>query len=247
MASKIPQTLNTFFDYLDPPLNRTFFFDPIIPEDINFEISILQDNKAHGLYSSPVRLLKLAKSVISVPLATIFNQSIFLGIFPSKLKRAKIIPILTDEDDSMPENYRPTSLLSIYSRIFEKLMYSRLTKFVKDCHILYDQQYGFRSKHSTQHAILDIVNTILQNMDNGKFSCGVFIDLKKAFDTVNHEILLAKLENYGVRGVINSWFRSYLTDRKQNTEVNNVVSEAETTLCGTRLSPRTTLVPSVHQ
>ena len=85
---------------------------------------------------------------------------------------------------------------------------------------------------STQHAILDIVNTILQNMDNGKFSCGVFIDLKKAFDTVNHEILLAKLENYGIRGVINSWFRSYLTDRKQTTEVNNVVSEAEMTLCG---------------
>ena len=69
-------------------------------------------------------------------------------------------------------------------------------------------------------------------MDNGKFSCGVFIDLKKAFDTVNQEILLAKLENYSVRGVINSWFRSHLTDRKQNTEVNNVVSEADTTLCG---------------
>ena len=111
-------------------------------------------------------------------------------------------------------------------------MYSRLTKFVKDCNILYDQQYNVRSKHSTQHAILDIVNTILQNMDKGKFSCGVFIDFKKAFDTVNHEILLAKLENYGIRGVINSWFRSYLTDQKQTTEVNNVVSEAETTLCG---------------
>ena len=112
-------------------------------------------------------------------------------------------------------------------------MNSRLTKFVKDCHIRYDQQYGFRSKLSTQHAIRsDIVNTILQNIDNGKFSCGVFIDLKKAFDAVNHEILLAKLENYGVRGVINYWFRSYLTDPKQNTEVNNVVSETETTLWG---------------
>ena len=232
LASKIPQTINTFYDYLDPPLNRTFFFDPIIPEDINLEISVLQDNKAHGLYSSPVRLLKLAKRVISVPLATIFNQSICSWIFPSKLKCAKIIPIFKDEDDTLPENYRPISLLSIYNRIFEKLMYSRVTKFVKDCNILYDQQYGFRSKHSTQHAVLEMVNTILQNMDNGKFSCGVFIDLKKAFDTVNHEILLAKLENYGIRGVINSWFRSYLTDRKQTTEVNNVVSEAETTLCG---------------
>ena len=85
-----------------------------------------------------------------------------------------------DVDDSLPENCRPISLLSIYNRIFEKLMYFRLTKFVKDCNILYDQQYGFRGKNSTQHAILDIDNTILQNMDNGKFSCGVFIDLKKA-------------------------------------------------------------------
>ena len=148
--------------------------------------------------------------------------------FPSKLKCAKIIVIFKDEDDTLPENYRPISLLSIYNRIFEKLMYSRVTKFVKDCNILYDQQYGFRSKHSTQHAILDIVNTILQNMDNGKFPCGVFIDLKKPFDTVNCEILLAKLDNYGIRGVINSWFRSYLTDRKQTTKVNNIVSEAET-------------------
>ena len=192
----------------------------------------MQDNKAHSLYSSAVRLLKLAKRVISVPLATIFNQSICSGIFPSKLKCATIIPIFKDKDDSLPKNYRPISLLSIYNRIFEKLIYSRLTKFVKDCHVLYDQQYGLSSKHSTQHAILHIVNTILQNMDNGKFSCGVFLDLKKAFDTANHEILLAKLENYGVRGVINSWFRSYLNDQKQNKEVNNVVSEAETTLRG---------------
>ena len=104
LASKIPKTINTFFDYLDSPLNRTFFFDPIIPEDINLEISILQDNKVHGLYSS-VRLLKLAKRVISVPLATIFNQSICSGIFPSELKCAKIIPIFKDEDDTLPENY----------------------------------------------------------------------------------------------------------------------------------------------
>ena len=120
----------------------------IIPEDINLEISILQDNKADGLYSSPVRLLKLAKRVISAPLATIFNQSICSGIFPSKLKCAKIFPIFKDEDDTLPENYRPISLLSIYNRTFEKLMYTRVTKFVKDCNILYDQQYGFRSKHS---------------------------------------------------------------------------------------------------
>ena len=142
------------------------------------------------------------------------------------------MPIFKDEDDTLLENYRPISLLSIYNRIFEKLMYSRLTKV------------GFRSRHSTQHAILYIVSTILQTMDNGKFSCGVFIDLREAFDSVNHAILLAKLENYGIRGVINPWFRSYLTDRKQTMESNNVVSKAEDYLV--RLSPWTTLIPTVH-
>jgi len=135
---------------------------------------------------SPVKLLQLANGVISVPLATIFNQSICSGIFSSKLKRAKIIPIFKVEDVSLLENYRPISLLSIYNRIFEKLTYSILTKFVKDCNILYDQQYGFRGKHSTQHAILDIVNKILQNRDKV-----ILIDLKKAFGTDNHKILLA--------------------------------------------------------
>ena len=91
LASKIPQTINTFFDYLDPPLNRTFVFDPIIPEDINLDISILQDNMAHGLYSYPVRLLKLATRVISVPLATVFNQSICSGIFPCVLRLSRYL------------------------------------------------------------------------------------------------------------------------------------------------------------
>ena len=91
LASKIPQTINTFFDYLDPPLNRTFVFDPIIPEDINLDISILQDSMAHGLYSYPVRLLKLATRVISVPLATVFNQSICSGIFPCVLRLSRYL------------------------------------------------------------------------------------------------------------------------------------------------------------
>lgn len=116
LAPKIPQTLNTSFDYI-------YHLIALSSLILLFRNSILQGNKAHGLYSSPVRLLTLAKRVISVPLATIFNQSICSGIFPSKLKRAKIIPIFKDEDDSLPENYRPISLLSISKRIFEKLNY----------------------------------------------------------------------------------------------------------------------------
>ena len=102
------------------------------------------------------------------------------------------------EDETLPENNRPISLLSIYNRLFEKLLYRRIIKFMDKNDILYDLKYGLSNKHSTQHSILDIVNTIHSNIDNRKYSCGNFIDLKKAFDTVNHQIRLAKLENYGV-------------------------------------------------
>ena len=194
-------------------MQNSFYFDPIIPQEIETEISLLPYNKALGLYSTPVKLLKLAKSVISIPLTKIFNQSVLTGVYPAKLKYAKVIPVYKGEDETLPENYRPISLLSIYNRLFEKILYRRLIKFIDKNDILYDLQYGFRNKHSTQHAILDIVNTIHFNMDNRKYSCGIFIDLKKAFDTVNHEILLTKHEHYGIRGVINSWFRSYLQGR----------------------------------
>ena len=127
--------------------------------------------------------------------------------------------------------YRPISLLSIYNSLFEKLLHRGLIKFI-DNDILYDLQCGFHNKHSTQHAIRDIVNTIHCNMDNRKYSCGIFIDLKKAFDTVNHEILLTKLEHYGIRGVINSWFRSYLSDRRQSIEIDKCIPETETIVCG---------------
>ena len=176
--------------------------------------------------------MKLARSVILLPLAEIFNQSILTGIYPAKFKLAKVVPVFKDDDDTLPENYRPISLLYIYNRIFEKLIHARLTKFINKNNIIYNLQYGFRSKHSTQHAILDIVNNIHNSMDNGKYTCGIFIDLKKAFDTVNHSILVAKLENYGIRGLINTWFKSYLTDHQQSIEIDNHISKEEKTLCG---------------
>ena len=98
-------------------------------------------------------------------------------------------------------NYRPISLLSNLNRIFEKVMYKRFMSFIQDKNILYHSQYGFRRQHSTQHAILDIVNRIQENIDHKQFTCGIFIDLQKAFDTVDHTILLRKLQYYGFRGI----------------------------------------------
>ena len=123
----------------------------------------------------------------------ITNNSILQGTFPGKLKLAKVVPVYKSDDATDPNNYRPISLLSIFNRIFEKLVYKRLKSFLEVNDVFYKSQYGFREKHSTQHAILDIVNKIQSNMDKGMYSCGIFIDLKKAFDTVNHTLLLKKI------------------------------------------------------
>jgi len=114
---------------------------------------------------------------------------------------------------------------SVYNRIFEKLMFKRLINFINQNHLLNEFQYGFREKHSTQHAILDIINNIQSNIDSKLYSCAIFIDLSKAFDTVDHKILLGKLNSYGIRGVISNWFKSYLQGRTQTTSIGQNISQ----------------------
>ena len=106
----------------------------------------------------------------------------------------------------------------------------RFLKMTMKYNILYENQYGFQEKRSTQHAIIDIVNQIQTNMDKNMYMCGIFIDLQKAFDTVNHSILLQKLQHYGIHGIINDWFSSYLLNRSQTTQIGTVASDKETTV-----------------
>lgn len=185
-------------------------------------------NKSHGFYSFLTFILKYPCDNIII-LANIFNRSLEHGKYPSKLKMAiKVIQIFKADDESDPNNYRPISLLSSFNRIFQKLTNS----FIDKEGILCSLQYGFRQKHSTEHAILDIVNKIQSDMDKGHFSCEVFIDLQKAFDTVNHDILLQKLDYCGFRGIINEWFSSYLRQRTQVTIVESQTSDSLSIDCG---------------
>ena len=233
LATQVPSSSYRFTEYLSPNNNpSSFFFDSVSPDDIERKILYIPKNKAYGLYSCPIRTLSCAKHIVSGPLADIFNMYVQISVLPSKLKEAKVIPVYKSDDETEPGNYRPISLLSIFNRIFEKLMYHHLKSFLDKNNILFKSQYGFREKHSTQHAILDTVNIIQNNMDIKLFTCGIFIDLKKAFDTVDHAILLQKLNHYGIRGIINDWFSSYLLGRSQVTEVDSYLSSNSQITCG---------------
>jgi len=152
------------------------------------------------------------------------NNSVLTRQYPSKLKHAKVVPIFKGGDETDPSNYRLISLLSLFNRLFEKVMYNGLKSYVELSGLLYNGQYGFRENMSTQYAILDIVNSIQSNMDNKLFTCGVFLDFKKAFDTVDHSILLSKLYHYGIRGPVIEWFSSYLNGRAQTTQIDKQIS-----------------------
>ena len=212
--------------------DSSFASNLVTPAEVELEILRIPINKSHGLYSCPTQLLKYSSNVISSTLAEIINLSISTGMFHTRLKMAKIIPIFKAEDNTNANNYRPISLLSNFNMIFEKLVFSRMESFIEQNDILSPSQYGFRKAHSTQHAILDIVSAIQENMGKRLFSCGVFIDLKKAFDTVDHKILLHKLDHYGFRGVINKWFSSYLEGRTQTTQIGSFISKRKNTTCG---------------
>ena len=235
LENKLPnvQRLRNPSLYLKNRVTNSFLISPTSTDEIENLIKDLDDSKSTGPCSIPTKILKSFSSIISPVLSDICNLSFREGVFPDKNKIAKVIPIHKKGLETDVNNYRPISLLSTFSKIIEKLIGSRLNAFLTLNSILSPNQFGFQAGRSTEHSLISITQKIQQSFEEKKFGCGIFIDLKKAFDTVNHRILLQKLEHYGIRDQALKWFTSYLFDRKQYVRLNDLVdSDMKNINCG---------------
>ena len=178
--------------------SKLFFVSPTDRDEIALIISSLDSTKSVGPNIIPTKILKLLKNDISCQLVDIFNMSFTSGVFPTAIKIAKVVSVHKKDSKLDFSNYQPISLLSNLDKILEKLMYTRIFKFLNNNNLFYPLQFGFRQNYSTMHALISLTETIRKYLDEGKFACGIFVDLQKAFDTVEQNILLAKLEHYGV-------------------------------------------------
>ena len=167
------------------------------------------------------------------PLIYLFQLSLEKEVFPDALKIAKVTPIYKAGDNSDISNYRPTLILSLFSNILERLMYNRLYKYLKENNILYEKQFGFQGGYSTSDVIVQSVDKIFDSFEKQQFTLGVFIDLSKAFDTVDRSILLKKLKLYGITDKNLAWFQSYLSNRNQYIEIGeNSKTDPKYVTCG---------------
>ena len=218
-----PDNVN-FKDYLRIPVVPNMSFSQISEEAVMEVLNNLKQKLSCGHDGISSRLLKASKTVVCKPLTLIINQTLTSGIFPDTLKIAKIIPLFKKGDKTLLENYRPISILPAISKIFERIMFNQIHNHFSMHNLFYSGQYGFRANHSTQFAALELIDRITQDLDQGNMPITIFIDLSKAFDTLNHDILIYKLKSYGLSEAALKLMQSYLTNRKQYVEINNTQS-----------------------
>ena len=209
----------------------SFFLSPTEESEVKKIIAELKDG-APGKDGIMSKSLKCISDHVAIHLTHLINLSFSQGIFPNELKVALVSPVYKAKDPMIFSNYQPIPLLPLFSKILEKLMYNRLLSFLNKCKIMNKNQFGFRNNHSTYMALLIMLENIRNALDNGECAIGIFPDFKKAFDTVNHDILLNKLYNYGIRGIALEWFKSYLSNRYHIVKYNNHESDRLKILCG---------------
>ena len=200
LSDNIPLIKKLFKDYLKNATPASIFLRPPNLVEVGRKIDKVKIKKS-TLDKFKIDVIKFVKNKIIEGLTIIINLSILEGKVPDLLNVAKIIPGYKNGNTCSPSNYRPISLLSIFDKILEKTIYLRLKQFLDKHNILYKYQFGFRENHSTSHALTDLVEYIYKSLDENKFVFGIYIDMKKAFDTVSHDILLSNLQLYG-KGVM---------------------------------------------
>ena len=232
LASLIPTSNSSFSDYLQGNSANSFsLFDTSAAEVLNI-VRSLKNKFSEGYDGISCKVFKYSIIHIADVLSKLINLSISSGIFPDALKIAKICPILKSGDRLDCKNYRPISILPCMSKVYEKILFNRLTSYLDKNKLIIDNQYGFRRGHSTYMPLLDLCSDISAAIDNNEFAIGVFLDLSKAFDTVNHEILVKKLHHYGVRGLPLELFIDYLKNRRQFVSIGDFKSSLNVIKCG---------------
>ena len=209
----------------------SMFATPVLSDEVKTIIMSI-NNSSPGWDGINVKIVKQTCDLFLDALTHILNLSLVQGVFPNELKIAQVIPLYKGDNNMYINNYRPISILPVFSKVFEKVMYNRLFDFVNKYHLLYKYQFGFRPKHSTNIALITLIDKIMNSIDNGDIVIGIFLDFSKAFDTLNHTVLIQKMYKYGIRGVCLKWFENYLSNRKQYTIFNNVVSDESSINCG---------------
>ena len=229
-ANKIPKPTRSISSYLEflQRNSESLFFTPSTRNEIQKLITELPPKCSSGPDNVSNVLLKELAPILSEPLSIIVNQSMQTGIFPDIMKMAEVVPLYKGKSRENETNYRPISLLTTMSKVMEKVVYQRVYQFLTNTGQICETQYGFRSNHSCEHAIAQEIGNILKNLEGNKSTIAVMLDLSKAFDTIEHSIMIQKLELFGIRGVCLEWFRSYLENQQLRVKCRVTSSQGET-------------------
>jgi hypothetical protein len=219
------QTQRTFHDYLGNQVDSLFNFENVTELMVKNILKEIKSKSSCDITGLSNKLMKHVESEIIKPLTIIINQCLNTGIFPEDLKIAKVIPLFKKGDPRLMDNYRPVSLLPCISKVIEKVMHIQIYNYLDTNKLLYSSQYGFRKHHSTELAALELVDRLIQQMDNNKVPLNVYLDLSKAFDTIDHSILLDKLKYYGFSQNSLKLMRSYISNRQQCVLYNDAYSD----------------------